>query len=190
MVMEEASRMKRIELELVDVLTSDAGLRGPAQALLRAHRGTRVVLVPLGVAEAAQLACLIDGHGIERASWQTLYLSSLAAGGLRVIDVQIERARPDTAFSANVQLGRLGSTAETSEPALMSLGAPVDAALLIALEAGAAVYAHPSCFRNTPARPRAATMAASDEAPPAAGKKEPLAALLANLPDEDFGNVH
>ncbi len=75
----------------------------------------------------------------------------------------------------------------------MSLLAPVDAALLIALEAGAPVYAHPSCFRNTPVRPRppATTAApASEEAPPAGAKKEPLAALLADLPDEDFGNVH
>ncbi len=175
-----------VELEVVDVLHDED--RGP-RALLRScavrgkRRATGELVVPLGIVEATHLHCLLTGRRLERPSWQGLYLTSLAAAGMEVAAVELE-SRPSLLTAAVFVRSAPGGKRAPAE-ATVAIAAPTDAALLLAYEVRAPIYATAETARAF-ARERGGDARGREAGGRQAGAAL-LADLLAHLPDEDFG---
>ena len=166
-----------------------------ARAILRPARGGRATLsIPLGAVDATVLSLLLHGLSTgERPSWHALYGATLAIGG-----VEVERLELDVLdvldVSGSGTTARLAAAVVLSrEGARTRVAAPVEAALMIALEARAPLFvtaqaraaAEPAVHAGPDRKPDR-----GDTPDTTPGGQALLATLLASLPDEDFGEMH
>jgi hypothetical protein len=168
-----------IELVVADVWCAARGGDGEARGAWaelrgRGRRSSAAMHAPMGLAEAAELHARLIGRRVERASWPALYLTSLAAGGLEIASVELEAH--DGELGAAVSLRRSAERRGARRAPTVAVAAPSDAAILLAHEVGAPIYATRETLQAFEARPRRTAAGAAL-----------LADLLAHLPDEDFG---
>jgi hypothetical protein len=170
--------------ELTEVLLDEQ--RG-ARAVLRPLRGNaeaRTLTVPLGAVDATMLSLALHGlPAVDRPSWHRLYTTTLRAAGVTVDRVELDAVSTGRGARGEHPSGCLIGAIAIVTPAGTGtrVAAPVEAALLVAIEAGAPLYV------TAPAYALASATAAKDREPAGAAL---LATLLASLPDEDFGPVH
>jgi hypothetical protein len=153
-------------------------------AVLRLRDGA-LLKVPIAPADALRLAAALHaGADDEQPSWARVYLASLAAAGVVVdrveLDVVHAEPRAQRELIGAVMLRPRGARRARRADPETSVAAPVEAALLLALEAEVPLSV------TAPAR---AWVASAPPTPSTAGDAL-LATLLASLPDEDFGEMH